>query len=44
LIYIDDRPENIEAGKIRGWKSILHESPEKTRTILEKFNLSWEPT
>jgi HAD superfamily hydrolase (TIGR01509 family) len=35
LIYIDDRPENIEAGKTRGWRTILHETPEKTRTALE---------
>jgi HAD superfamily hydrolase (TIGR01509 family) len=37
LIYIDDRPENIETGNARGWKSILHETPEKTRAALEKF-------
>ncbi len=24
LLYIDDRPENIEAGKSRGWHTILH--------------------
>jgi FMN phosphatase YigB (HAD superfamily) len=34
LIYIDDRPENIEAGAARGWRAILHESPEKTRAAL----------
>ncbi len=34
LIYIDDRLENIEAGAVRGWRTILHETPEKTRTIL----------
>ncbi len=34
IIYIDDRPENIEAGKIRGWKTILHETPDATRKIL----------
>ncbi len=31
LIYIDDRPENIEAGLARGWQAILHEDPVKTR-------------
>jgi FMN phosphatase YigB (HAD superfamily) len=31
LIYIDDRPENIETGLARDWRAILHETPEKTR-------------
>jgi HAD superfamily hydrolase (TIGR01509 family) len=30
LVYIDDRPENIDAAKGRGWHAILHESPEQT--------------
>ena len=34
LIYIDDRPENIAAGAARGWRAILHESPEKTRAAI----------
>lgn len=34
LIYIDDRLENIEAGAARGWRAILHETPEKTRRAL----------
>jgi len=37
LIYIDDRLENVEAGKARDWRTILHESPEKTRTALKKL-------
>ena len=37
IIYLDDRPENIAAGAARGWRVILHESPEKTRTLLETF-------
>jgi FMN phosphatase YigB (HAD superfamily) len=37
LIYIDDRPENIETGNARGWRTILHETPEKTRAALLKF-------
>jgi FMN phosphatase YigB (HAD superfamily) len=37
LIYIDDRLENVEAGSARGWRTILHETPEKTRAALEKF-------
>lgn len=30
LLYIDDRLENIEAGKARGWQVILQQQPEKT--------------
>ena len=37
IIYIDDRPENIETGKERGWKSILYETPEKTRDVLKSL-------
>jgi len=39
LIYIDDRPENIEAGVARGWRAILHESPEKTRQALATWGV-----
>ena len=37
LIYIDDRVENVEAGSARGWRAILHETPEKTRADLQEF-------
>ena len=37
LIYLDDRAENIEAGAVRGWRTILHESPQKTRELVEEF-------
>jgi HAD superfamily hydrolase (TIGR01509 family) len=37
LIYIDDRLENVEAGSARGWRAILHETPEKTRAALQTF-------
>lgn len=39
LIYIDDRPENIEAGAAHGWRAILHESAGQTRTALVKSGL-----
>jgi len=26
IIYLDDRPENVQAGLARGWKAILHET------------------
>jgi len=39
IIYIDDRPENVEAGLARGWRGILHEAPETTRAALQKIGL-----
>ena len=36
LLYIDDRPENVAAGAARGWQSILHEDPEKTRVAVQR--------
>jgi len=30
LLYIDDRPENIEAGARRSWQSLLHSDPAAT--------------
>lgn len=39
LLYVDDRPENIEAGAARGWQVILQENAEKTRTAIEQLGL-----
>jgi HAD superfamily hydrolase (TIGR01509 family) len=39
LLYIDDRPENVAAGAARGWQTILQETPEKTKTALQKLGL-----
>ena len=39
LIYLDDRLENVQAGAARGWRAIVHESPEKTRRTLEEFGV-----
>ncbi len=39
IVYIDDRLENVQAGSARGWRTILHETPEKTRAAVEKFLL-----
>jgi FMN phosphatase YigB (HAD superfamily) len=38
IIYIDDRAENIMGGAERGWRTILHETPEQTRTALKPFD------
>jgi glucose-1-phosphatase len=39
ILYIDDRPENVAAGAARGWRTILHETPEKTRMAFKSFEL-----
>ena len=39
IVYLDDRPENVAGGAARGWQTILHETPEKTRAALENFRL-----
>jgi FMN phosphatase YigB (HAD superfamily) len=40
IVYLDDRPENIEAGAARHWKVILHETPEKSRAELIRLGLT----
>ena len=39
LLYIDDRPENIEAGAKRGWQTILQETPEKTMAAIRQLGM-----
>ena len=39
IVYIDDRSENVDAGSARGWLTILHEEPAKTREALHKFGV-----
>jgi len=39
LIYLDDRSENVATGAARGWRAILHESPEKTRQTLAAWGV-----
>ncbi len=39
LVYLDDRLENIEAGAARGWRAVLHESPDKSRQALADMGL-----
>ena len=37
IVYLDDRPENVAGGAARGWRTILHETPEKSREAVEQF-------
>jgi putative hydrolase of the HAD superfamily len=39
ILYIDDLPANVAGGAARGWQTILHESPEKTKATLKKLGL-----
>jgi len=40
ILYLDDRPENVAAGLARGWRAVLHETPEKTRSIIKSLGLA----
>jgi HAD superfamily hydrolase (TIGR01509 family) len=47
ILYLDDLLENVAAGAARGWRTILHETPEKTRAAMENAGLltkTQEPT
>ena len=39
LIYLDDRPENVEAGAARGWQTVLHHDPAVSRERLTAAGL-----
>lgn len=39
IVYIDDRPENVAAGKSRGWRTILQETPTQTHAALKDLQL-----
>jgi HAD superfamily hydrolase (TIGR01509 family) len=39
IVYLDDRDENIQGGLARGWRAVLHETPEKTLSALREMGL-----
>ena len=39
ILYIDDRPENGDAGAARGWQVILQETPERTLATVRTLGL-----
>jgi len=39
VLYLDDRPENIEAGAARGWQVILQTTPEASRARMAELGL-----
>jgi HAD superfamily hydrolase (TIGR01509 family) len=44
ILYLDDREENVAAGLARGWRAVLHETPEKTRALVAALGLPTGPT
>ncbi len=43
IVYLDDRPENVQGGLDRGWRALLHETPEKTIHALRQMGLPVGP-
>lgn len=41
-IFVDDRPENIEAVRRRGWQGIVHENHDRTLAALRASGIKWE--
>ena len=39
ILYLDDREENIEGGAKRGWQTILHSDPHKSRARMAELKL-----
>ena len=39
LLYLDDRLENVEAGRARGWQVIHHREPAESIAVIEKLGL-----
>jgi len=39
ILYLDDRPENVDGGVARGWQAILHETTEKTLAQIKSLGL-----
>jgi glucose-1-phosphatase len=43
IVYLDDRVENVQGGLARGWRALLHETPEKTIPALRQMGLPVGP-
>ena len=41
-VFIDDRPENIEAARARGWRAFVHHNPAATIATLQSWGLDSE--
>lgn len=41
-IFVDDRPENVEAACARGWQAFVHRDADTTTFTLQSLGLQWE--
>jgi 2-haloacid dehalogenase len=39
IVYLDDRLENFQAARARGWRALLHKTPEETILALRQLGL-----
>ena len=39
LLFLDDFPENVEAAHRRGWRAVLHQTPEQSRAAIAASGL-----
>jgi HAD superfamily hydrolase (TIGR01509 family) len=39
IVYLDDRPENVEGALARGWRALVHQTPEQTIPTLRQWGL-----
>jgi len=39
ILYLDDRPENVEAGALRNWNIILHKEPTQTLSQMQGMGM-----
>lgn len=39
ILYLDDRPENVEGGTARGWQGWMHTAPDATRAFVTRSGL-----
>ena len=39
IAYVDDRQENVQAGRARGWKAIEHRTPKETHSALAELGV-----
>ena len=39
IVYLDDRAENVAAGLARGWRTLLHQTPEQSIAALRQWGL-----
>lgn len=40
ILYLDDRPENVDAGSARNWQVILHKDPDITRKEVRRMGIT----